>query len=138
MATLRVDGQPAQLDDFAFSGTRLAEQRGLPGFAPMTRPDRATELAALEQPESVAQGRGALRGEAQADQRAAPLPSLRRVEAAESDIPGSKVPLEERLALAEMSEAAAPLPKNPPLPPQRPFDLGTIPGAGSPISVARR
>jgi rare lipoprotein A len=46
--------------------------------------------------------------------------------------------LEERLALAEMSEAAAPLPKNPPLPPQRPFDLGTIPGAGSPISVARR
>jgi rare lipoprotein A len=139
MATLRVDGQPAQLDDFAFSSTRLAEQRDLPGSAPTTRPDRATEIAALEQPESAGQGRGEVRGE----QRAAPLPSLRRVEAAESadpasPVPVSKVPLAERLALAELSEAAAPLPKNPPLPPQRPFDLGTIPGAATPISIARR
>jgi len=33
---------------------------------------------------------------------------------------------------------SAPLPVHPPLPPQRPFDLGTIPGAASMISVARR
>jgi rare lipoprotein A len=143
LATLRVDGQPAQLDDFAFSSTRVAEQRDLPGSAPTTRPDRATEIAALEQPEIAAQRRGEWRGEQRAEQRAAPLPSLRRGEAAESDDPASqapvsKVPLAEKLALAEMSEAAAPLPKNPPLPPQRPFDLGTIPGAATPISIARR
>ena len=48
------------------------------------------------------------------------------------------VPASERLALAELAAPAVPLPKNPPLPPQRPFDLGTIPGADTPIAVARR
>ena len=34
LATLRVDGQPAQLGDFAYSPTRLAEQRELPRAPP--------------------------------------------------------------------------------------------------------
>jgi rare lipoprotein A len=128
LATLRVDGQPAQLDDFAFSSTRLAEQGDLPRSAPTTRPDRATELAALEPPESAVQRRG---------EPQAALPPSRPVEM-EPQALASQVPASERLALAELSEAAAALPKNPPLPPQRPFDLGTIPGADTPISVARR
>ena len=33
LATLRVDGEPAQLGDFAYSPTRLAEQRDLPPAA---------------------------------------------------------------------------------------------------------
>ncbi|WP_294537585.1 septal ring lytic transglycosylase RlpA family protein [uncultured Rhodoblastus sp.] len=128
LATLRVDGQPAQLDDFAFSSTRIAEQRDLPRSAPPSRVDRATELAALEQPESVGHARGDQRGE----QQAAPMPPSRPGERPESEAAS------ERQALAEMSEAAAPLPKNPPLPPQRPFDLGTIPGADAQIAIARR
>jgi rare lipoprotein A len=126
LATLRVDGAPAQLDDFAFSSTRLAEQRDLPRSAPTTRPDRATELAALQQPESLA------------EEQPAPMPPSRPSDAADSRAVATQVVESERLALAEMSEAAAPLPKSPPLPPQRPFDLGTIPGADTPISVARR
>jgi rare lipoprotein A len=125
LATLRLDGQPAQLDDFAFSETRMAEQRDLPRSQPLSRPDRATELVALAQPESVT--------EEQPIQQAAPLPPSRPVAAAEAPVPVS-----DRLALAELSASAAILPKNPPLPPQRPFDLGTIPGADTPIAVARR
>src|SRR5271165_3354534 len=121
LATLRFDGQPAQLDDFAFSQTRVAEQREMPRSAPQPQPGRDMERMALAEPESAA------------EEQAAPLPPSRPVETAVRPVPAS-----ERLALAELAAPAVPLPKNPPLPPQRPFDLGTIPGADTPIAVARR
>jgi rare lipoprotein A len=118
LATLRVDGQPAQLGDFAYSPTRLADQRELP---PAAAPDREGQRMALETtPEAYAQ------------RNSAP-PRQRAMEAA-AEPPEPP----QRVAFAETSGPAAPLPKNPPLPPQRPFDLGTIPGADVPVSVARR
>ncbi len=101
LATLRYDGQPAQLDDGSFSPVRVAEQRELPP----ARADRESARMALSQPESL-------------PEQAAPEP--------------------QRLALAEPAASTAPLPLNPPLPPQRPFDLGTIPGADAQVSVSRR
>ncbi len=121
LATLRLDGQPAQLDDFAFSQTRVAEQHELPRSAPETKTDRDMERMALAEPESAA------------EEQAAPLPPSRPTEGAVRPVPAS-----ERLALAELAAPTVPLPKNPPLPPQRPFDLGTIPGADTPIAFARR
>jgi rare lipoprotein A len=53
-------------------------------------------------------------------------------------------PVRDREALAELAEeAAAPAPTkafsgNAPMPPSRPFDLGTIPGAGSQISATKQ
>jgi rare lipoprotein A len=119
LATLRIDGQPAQLGDFAYSPTRVADQRELP---PAAAPDREGQRMALETtPEAYAQ------------RAAAPPPRSREMEAAvEPPLPP------QRVALAETAGPSAPLPKNPPLPPQRPFDLGTIPGADVPVSVARR
>ncbi len=120
LATLRVDGEPAQLGDFAYSPTRLAEQRELP---PAAAPDRASQRTALEE-------------QIDAQRETLSRPARSR----ESDAEAATPPLPpQRLALAEPDEgSAAPLPKNPPLPPQRPFDLGTIPGADVPVSVARR
>ncbi|WP_446737727.1 septal ring lytic transglycosylase RlpA family protein [Rhodoblastus sp. 17X3] len=122
LATLRVDGQPAQLGDFAYSPTRVADQRELP---PAAAPDREGQRMALEStPEAYAQ------------RVAAPPPRQREMEAAvEPPLPPEPP---QRVALADTASPSAPLPKNPPLPPQRPFDLGTIPGADVPVSVARR
>jgi rare lipoprotein A len=122
LATLRVDGQPAELGDFAYSPTRLAEQREL---APAAAPDREAQRTALAE-------------QIEAQRQAMSSPSRPRENDAQAEPP---LPPEspQRVALAELIEhSAAPLPKNPPLPPQRPFDLGTIPGADVPISVARR
>jgi rare lipoprotein A len=119
LATLRTDGQPAQIDDFAYSPTRVADLREMPAAAAPDRDDQ----------------RAALRAEPEAQNYAPPPPMRGNVAAAEPPLPPEPP---QRLALAEDSAPSAPLPKNPPLPPQRPFDLGTIPGADVPISVARR
>jgi rare lipoprotein A len=122
LATLRVDGQPAQLGDFAYSPTRIADQRELP---PAAAPDREGQRMALEStPEAYAQ------------RSSAPPPRPREMEAASEASPPPEPP--QRVALADTAVSSASLPKNPPLPPQRPFDLGTIPGADVPVSVARR
>jgi rare lipoprotein A len=71
--------------------------------------------------------------EAYVQRASAPPPRSREMEAA---VQPPQPP--QRVALAESAGPSAPLPKNPPLPPQRPFDLGTIPGADVPVSVARR
>jgi rare lipoprotein A len=120
LATLRDDGAPARLNDFAYSPTEVAEQRDLP---PATAPDRdAQRLAMRDEPVSYVP---------------APPPRMRSTSEDRADAPA---PPErpERLALAEDFGPATPLPKSPPLPPQRPFDLETIPGADVPVSVARR
>jgi rare lipoprotein A len=114
MATLRVDGQPAQLDDFALSPTLVAE-RGEP--APKPTPSEAArdiERVAMIQPDSLPEAR-----------EPAPPPSGRQVALAEPLTPEELGPM-------------ADLPAHPPLPPQRPLDLGTIPGADTPIHVSRR
>nr|WP_252393812.1 septal ring lytic transglycosylase RlpA family protein [Candidatus Rhodoblastus alkanivorans] len=114
LATLRFDGRPAELNDFGFSPTEVAERRGFP---PAAAPDREVERIAMrDTPVSYD-----------------PPPRVR--EAVNPPLPPEPP---QRLALAGDSRPAAPLPKNPPMPPQRPFDLGTIPGAGVPVSVARR
>lgn len=120
MATLRVDGRPAELGDFAYSPTRIADQREMP---PAAAPDREDmRMAMRSEPESYA-----------------PAPAPRVAETVATALP-TQPPLPpeppQRLAFAEPSTPVAPLPKNPPLPPQRPFDLGA--SADAKISVARR
>jgi rare lipoprotein A len=114
LASLRYDGQPAQLDDGSLSPVRVAEQRELPP----ARIDRQSERMALNQPESLS-------------------PAEVAVDPAPQRIPAVDM-APQRVALAEPVATPSPLPLNPPLPPQRPFDLGTIPGADVPVSVGRR
>ncbi len=120
LATLRDDGAPARLDDFAYSPTEVAEQRDLP---PATAPDRNEQSLAM--------------GDEPVSYVPAPPPRMRSTAEEQADAPSPPEP-PQRLALAEDFGPAAPLPKNPPLPPQRPFDLETIPGADVPIAVSRR
>ncbi len=133
LATLRVDGAPAQLDDFAYSPTRIAEQQDDLPHRP-AEPDRQSERLALQQPESVQAEQAAPLA-----QQAAPLPPQRPIRAAESDVEtraeaAVEPPMPpQRVALADTTPSTA-LPHNPPLPPQRPYDLG----ATKTISVARR
>ena len=134
LATLRVDGQPAQLDDFAFSSTRVAEQRELPRAAPEQQPDRETARVALQQPESLQSE--SLQSDSLPPLRAAPAPRPRPVEAEQAPEP-------QRVAMLDDDSPSAPLPRNPPLPPQRPYDLGAVsvplpPLPPSKIALARR
>ncbi|MGO8738089.1 septal ring lytic transglycosylase RlpA family protein [Rhodoblastus sp.] len=121
LATLRDDGAPARLNDFAYSPTEVAEQRDLP---PAAAPDRDEQrLAMRDEPVSYAPAQPQrIRSLAEEEQADAPTPP--------------EPP--QRLAMAEDFGPSAPLPTHPPLPPQRPFDLDTIPGADVPVSVARR
>jgi rare lipoprotein A len=138
LATLRIDGAPAQLDDFAYSPTRIAEQQDDLPHRPPER-DRQSERLALQQPESLQAEEAA-----PLTQQAAPLPPQRPTRSAERAVEPdvgtrAEVAVEpptppQRLALADPTPASASLPHNPPLPPQRPYDLG----ATKTISVARR
>ena len=140
LATLRVDGEPAQLDDFAFSSTRVAEQRELPRVAPEQRQaDRETARIALAQPESLQQE--SQQQETRPIETPRPLPRPMPVEAEQP--PASQQKALQQLALAEDSGPSTPLPRNPPLPPQRPYDLGAVsvplpPLPPSKIAIARR
>ncbi len=109
LATLRLDGQPAQLDGYSMSPTRVAEQREELPAPPPRQAAADVERVALAQPESAAQ----------------------------DSIPVEKFTPPPGAALADDAPASD-LPAHPPLPPQRPFDLGTIPGADTPIRVSRR
>jgi rare lipoprotein A len=129
MATLRIDGRPAQLDGNSFSPTRIAEQAPPPRAAQVE--DREAERAAYAPPETAD---ASTLTAAQAAQLLRPSVAENGVPAA-TNLPPSRP---QRVALVEDLGPPAPMPRNPPLPPQRPFDLGTIPGAGVPISVARR
>jgi rare lipoprotein A len=126
LASLRVDGSPAQLDDVAYSPTRLAEQRD--DLAPAQSVERVA--AALQQSESPP-----LREEESASV-APPEPAR----TAPASLPKSAPLPPQRLAMADTGDSAplaassAPLPNHAPLPPQRPFDLGVV----TPVSVARR
>ncbi len=117
LASLRYDGQPAQLDGNSMSPVRVAEQREMPH----ARYDQDSERLALAQPESLSQ-------------EEAPRPPQRPADAYAPPLEAEP----QQLALADAAGPVAPLPQNPPLPPQRPFDLGTIPGADVPVSVSRR
>jgi rare lipoprotein A len=113
LATLRVDGQPAQLDDFAMSPTRIAE-RGEPApRATASQTARDIERVAMIQPDSLPEA------------REEPAPSRPQLAQAEPLTPEELRPVTN-------------LPAHPPLPPQRPLDLGTIPGADTPIHVSGR
>ena len=108
IATLRYDGAPARLDDFAFSSTEVAERRDLP---PAAAPNRDAQRFAMRD-EPVA---------------AAAPPRIRSTGERLVDAPLPPEP-PQRLAMAEDFGSAAsasrnPLPKDPPLPPQRPFRL---------------
>ncbi len=130
LATLRLDGEPAQLNDVAYSPVRVAEQQR--GFSRPAQGD--AEQVALAQPEA-AQPEGA-QAELSGVEQAAPLPPTRQADAQTQAY--VQPPQAQRVALAELAGPSAALPSSPPLPPQRPFDLGTIPGADTPISVSRR
>ncbi len=109
LATLR-DGGPARLDDFAFSSTEVAERRDLPPAAASNRDEQ--RLALRDEPVSTV---------------LAPPPRIRATGERLVDAPLPPEP-PQRLAMVEDFGSAAsvsrsPLPKNPPLPPQRPFRL---------------
>ncbi|MCW2273495.1 septal ring lytic transglycosylase RlpA family protein [Rhodoblastus acidophilus] len=125
LATLRVDGRPAQLDDFSLSPTMVAERRELPEERPApTQAVRDIERVAMIQPESAPQAPPRTDyvavNQPPPPKRPAPAPPLKPEE------------------LAPATGPVAQLPEHPPAPPQRPFDLGTIPGADTPIRVSRR
>ncbi len=123
LATLRYDGAPARLNDFAYSSTEVAEQRDLP---PAAAPDRDEQRVALrDEPASYAP---------------APPPRIRSTAEQQAEPPLPPEP-PQRLAMAEdfgpaESYAKNPLPKNTPLPPQRPFHLEATRGA--PVADAER
>jgi rare lipoprotein A len=128
LATLRMDGQPAQLDDFALSPTMVADRRELPQERPApAQAARDIERIAMIQPEAI------------------PEPAARAQEAApRSDgVAVNRPPVARRAAVEEPLQPEelgqmVRLPEHPPAPPQRPLDLGTIPGADTPIRVSRR
>jgi rare lipoprotein A len=123
MATLRMDGQPAQLDDFALSPTLVAE-RGAPAERPgPAETARDVERVAMVQPESLAE---------------APPPPPRPDRTAVSPPPAPPTHAQAEPLTPEELAPAAQLPEHPPAPPQRPLDLGTISGADAPIRVSRR
>ncbi|MBB4198037.1 hypothetical protein CCR94_04940 [Rhodoblastus sphagnicola] len=120
MATLRMDGGPAQLDDFALSPTMVADSA-----APMERPapaqaKRDIERVAMIEPDSAP---------------VAPPPRPERPAA--NPQPAQHAVAEPPLRPEEL-RALVQLPEHPPAPPQRPLDLGTIPGADTPIRLSRR
>ncbi len=125
LATLRVDGRPAQLDDFSLSPTMVAERRELPEERPApTQAVRDIERVAMIQPESAPQA-----------------PPRADYVAVNQPPPPKRPALAPPLKPEELAPATGPvaqLPEHPPAPPQRPFDLGTIPGADTPIRVSRR
>ncbi len=109
IATLRYDGAPARLDDFAFSSTEVAERRDLP---PAAAPNRDEQRLAMR------------------DEPVAAPPPPPRIRSTAERLVDAPLPPEppQRLAMAEDFGSAAsatrnPLPKDPPLPPQRPFRL---------------
>jgi rare lipoprotein A len=125
LATLRDDGAPARLNDFAYSSTEVAEQRDLP---PAAAPDRDEQRVALRD-ESVSYA-------------PAPPRRIRSIAEEQADAPLPPEP-PQRLAMAEdfgpaESSLKSPLPKNPPLPPQRPFHLGSNRGANGLVEDAER
>jgi len=122
MATLRVDGRPAQLDDFSLAPTMVADRQD----APRERPEpaqvaRDIERVAMIQPEPAPQA-----SRAEEEPRVVNHPS-----------PPRRAAADEPLKPEELG-AMVQLPEHPPKPPQRPLDLGTIPGADTPIRVSRR
>jgi rare lipoprotein A len=123
LATLRVDGSPAQLDDFAYSPTRLAEQRE--NLTPANSVERVA--LALQQTESPRQEIAA-----PIDAALAPKPDPKPV-AKTAPVPPQRVAMADTDDTSVRSDAA-PLPNHAPLPPQRPFNLGV----SAPVSVARR
>jgi rare lipoprotein A len=126
LATLRVDGRPAELGDFAYSPTRIAEQ---PAFAPSAAPERQEVRQEVHQ--EVRQEQAALRSEPEA---VAPPPVQHAVASRQIEAEPRRVALAETI---EDSAPSAPIPKNPPLPPQRPYDLGKVASSGPPTPVRR-
>lgn len=137
LATLREDGRPAELGDFAFSSTRLAEQEAAPQPVAARREDQEAALRA--EPEAVAAPVRAAQVREPTEPRRAENIAPRRAEKFEP----VALPSSEKLALAELAATAA-LPRHAPLPPQRPFDLGRQAAAhkghadDAPLSLARR
>jgi len=124
LATLRYDGTPASLDGTA--PTMVAERTPIrTASAEPAEPSPRTEPAkAKSEPKSEpVSARGDERAQARADERA--LASLAAASIADSS-----------LATGNVSASPTDTAKVP-LPPARPFDLGTIPGAGVPIASRR-
>ena len=105
MATLRTDGQPAALDGALTAGPTLIAGN-LPAAPPRPEPQR---LALAPEPRLI-------------QNRAATTP----VNALTASAPENTV---------AFAPTPGVLPERAPLPPIRPFDLGTIPGAGVPIAA---
>jgi len=122
MATLRVDGKPAQLDDFSLSPTMVADREDAPREAPA--PEQAArdiERVAMIRPES------------------APRQDSVAVNAPPPPRRPSSAEVSPRLEdLLPPPGPMAQLPEHPPAPPQRPLDLGARSGANTPIRVSRR
>jgi rare lipoprotein A len=125
MASLRTDGRPATLDRPTTEPTTMIAQS-----APPAPPRVATAIEPARSPQTVASITQPLQAppETTIVPASAPLPPPRATFAASTNTPPS----------AQMAAVTASLPAFAPLPPPRPLDLGTIPGADTPISATRR
>jgi rare lipoprotein A len=133
MATLRTDGRPATLD-----GVNPKSPIMVADVSPSSSSSAqslSSQPGALEQ---AALALSALSKPTEAPANAAPVPSA--FAASSTQAPSALA------SVTPTQSAAAPLPSlvgvkpalmpaNPPLPPTRPFDLGTIPGANVPIAA---
>jgi rare lipoprotein A len=116
LATLRMDGSPAPF----------------PGAAP-TMVAAAEPVAA--RPQSVA-FLGSQRGREMLDEQDEEAPSARRAAAPAYASAEPVRTARPAIETDEQPEATAHLAAGAPLPPERPFDLGTIPNAATPVPVA--
>jgi len=138
MATLRTDGAPARLDDFALSPTMVADR----AEPPAEQPAPAQTAREIERVAMIQQAT-APRETVQPERRQAEVPPPPpRPERQASIHPAPPTPpvkpaAEQPLTLNDLRPLAQ-LPSHPPAPPQRPLYLGTTPGADTPIRVSRR
>jgi rare lipoprotein A len=124
LATLRLDGRPASFDGTGDMPTMVAE----------SEPRRVASLEASAPQRALSE-----EPEAEPVKTPSPRAETFRAEAARSETPRSEASKTERETLNNLVEEIATPADKPfigkaPLPPSRPFDLGTIPGAGSQIS----
>ncbi len=130
LATLRTDGQPAQLGGGAMSPTMVAEQDS--GSSTM----RAARLRRGDMDGQSEFGRESAQVEAQAsvERRAEQNSAAGGQALAAADATSER---EGGLIHLAQADTNSRLGVDAPLPPPRPFDLGTIPGAGSLIAAGR-
>lgn len=150
IASLRTDGRPAMLDGpTSAPATMIAQSapaQSTPASAPAARMAQRSPDPSPQSVASISQSRGA-----SASSGATVVAASSQLPPARPAAPGQPIALASQptgqaarnvalpqVAFAPTSVANAGAPAYAPLPPPRPFDLMTIPGADTPIAAPRR